>query len=69
MNPGTVIVIGSGETAASGRKIFHELFSELPPPIRVAILETPAGFELNSAWVAGQVAEFLEHRLRNFRPA
>ena len=69
MNPGAVVVIGSGETAASGRRIFHELFSELSPPIRVAILETPAGFELNSAWVAGQVAEFLEHRLRNFRPA
>lgn len=26
----------------------------LPVPLRVAILETPAGFELNSAQVAGR---------------
>jgi cyanophycinase-like exopeptidase len=68
MTPGLVVVIGSGETAASGRRIFHELFSDLSRPIRVAILETPAGFEPNSPWVAGQVADFLRARLRNFQP-
>ena len=36
--------------------------------VRVAILETPAGFELNSEWVAGQVADFLAQRLKNYIP-
>jgi len=34
----------------------------------VALLETPAGFELNSAQVIGRVGEFLQHRLQNYRP-
>jgi cyanophycinase-like exopeptidase len=66
--PGPVVLFGSGETSASGSKIFQRLFSSLARPIRVAILETPAGFELNSAWVAGQVADFLHKRLQNFAP-
>ena len=65
---GLVVLFGSGETSASGRRVFHRLFSSLTHPIRLAILETPAGFELNSAWVAGQVADFLEKRLQNFAP-
>ena len=66
--PGLVVLFGSGETSASGRRVFHRLFSSLTRPIRFAILETPAGFELNSAWVARQVADFLEKRLQNFAP-
>lgn len=66
--PGPIVLFGSGETSASGHKAFHRLFSSLERPIQVAILETPAGFELNSAWVAGQVASFLEKRLQNFAP-
>ncbi len=66
--PGPVVLFGSGETSASGRKTFQRLFSSLERPIRAAILETPAGFELNSAWVAGQVASFIEKRLQNFAP-
>jgi hypothetical protein len=31
-------------------------------------LETPAGFELNSAQVIGRVADFLKHRLQNYQP-
>src|ERR1700682_3667263 len=33
------------------------------PPIRACVLETPAGFEPNSARVAGRLADFLRHRL------
>lgn len=32
-------------------------------------METPAGFELNSPQVAGRVADFLESRLQNYKPA
>jgi hypothetical protein len=41
---------------------------QLEPPIRVAILETPAGFQPNSALVARKMAEFLEQHLQNYRP-
>jgi cyanophycinase-like exopeptidase len=66
--PGFVVLFGSGETSASGRKIFDRLFHSISQPIRVSILETPAGFELNSDWVAGQVADFLKVRLQNHHP-
>jgi hypothetical protein len=32
----------------------------------MSILETPAGFEVNSHWVASRVANFLEEHLQNF---
>jgi len=41
---------------------------QLEPPIEVAILETPAGFQPNSALVAQKMAEFLEQHLQNYRP-
>jgi len=66
--PGLVILFGSGETSASGQKVFDWLLRRLPSPVRVATVETPAGFELNSAQVAGRIAEFLDHRLQNYRP-
>ena len=37
-------------------------------PASHRILETPAGFELNSDRVAGRVADFLQARLQNYRP-
>ncbi|MCU0489120.1 MAG: hypothetical protein MUE67_09235 [Anaerolineales bacterium] len=66
--PGLVVLFGSGETSPSGRKVFDQALRSLPQPPRVALLETPAGFELNSARVIGRVAEFLEHRLQNYQP-
>jgi hypothetical protein len=36
--------------------------------VQAAILETPAGFELNSDKVAGRIGEFLIHHLRNYDP-
>lgn len=61
-------MLGSGETSASGQKVFDWLLRSLPSPVRVAIVETPAGFELNSAQVAGRIGEFLVNRLQNYRP-
>jgi hypothetical protein len=66
--PGLVVLFGSGETSASGQKVFDWLLRRLPSPVQVAIVETPAGFELNSAQVAGRIGEFLTHRLQNYRP-
>ncbi len=67
-HPGRVVLLGSGETSPSGRKAFEEVFRRFDHPPRVALLETPAGFEVNSAQVIGRVADFLRHHLQNYRP-
>ena len=65
---GRIVLFGSGETSASGRVIHDRVMSELLPPVVVAILETPAGFQPNSEHVAREVGEFIEARLRNYQP-
>jgi hypothetical protein len=65
---GPVVLFGSGETSPSGQKVFNRLLHGMPAPVRVAILETPAGFELNSEQVARRIGEFLCHRLQNYQP-
>jgi hypothetical protein len=66
--PGPMLLFGSGETSANGQKAFDWLLRRLNQPVRVAILETPAGFELNSQQVAQRIADFLRERLQNYRP-
>jgi cyanophycinase-like exopeptidase len=66
--PGLIILFGSGETSPTGRKIFERVFRLLPSSPRLALLETPAGFELNSPQVIGRVGDFFSHRLQNFSP-
>lgn len=66
--PGLVILLGSGETAASIQSVYNWLFKQLNKPVRVSILETPAGFEPNSDYVAQRIANFFTHRLQNFDP-
>jgi hypothetical protein len=66
--PGLIVLFGSGETSPSGQKVFDWLLRQLPVPVQVAILETPAGFELNSPQVAGRIASFFSHNLQNYRP-
>ncbi len=68
LQPGPVVLFGSGETSPSGRQVFEWVFNLYPAAARVALLETPAGFELNSAQVTGRVAEFLHRRLQNHAP-
>lgn len=67
--PGPIALFGSGETSASGRKVYDWLFRSSSQPIRVSVLETPAGFQPNSAQVAGKVGDFLRHHLQNYSPA
>ena len=67
-SPGPIILFGSGETSPSGQKIFDAVLRRMPLSPRVALLETPAGFELNSDRVIGRVEEFLLHNLQNYRP-
>jgi hypothetical protein len=65
---GQIAFLGSGETSLAGGRIFETLARSLPQGLKIALLETPAGFELNSAQVTGRVAEFMQSRLQNYRP-
>lgn len=65
---GPIAFLGSGETSLAGGRIFEHLARQVGEPLRIAILETPAGFEPNSALVAGRMADFLKTRLANYKP-
>ena len=73
--PGTVTLLGSGETASTGGLVFETVARQLlaqeqfqGQPLQISVLETPAGFEANAQRVAGRVADFIENRLQNFHP-
>lgn len=63
--PGKVLLLSSGETSAPGRRMHKHVLGSLGMPAKVTVLETPAGFELNSAQVAGRVADFMRHSLQD----
>jgi len=65
---GPIVLIGSGETSLAGGRIFETIAREFPQPLRIAIMETPAGFESNSTKVAGRVGDFLKNHLQKFKP-
>jgi hypothetical protein len=65
---GPIALLGSGETSLAGGRVFETIAQKLPRPIRIAILETPAGFELNSSQVAEKVGAFMKTRLQNYNP-
>jgi len=66
--PGLVVLLGSGETSATIRKVYHWLFERSVSSIHIGILETPAGIEPNSDHVVGGIADFMKKRLKNFQP-
>jgi hypothetical protein len=65
---GHIAFLGSGETSLAGGRIFEMLAKRINEPLRIALLETPAGFELNSAQVVGKVGDFMKTRLQNYKP-
>jgi hypothetical protein len=58
------VLFGSGEAAPVARRAHAAALDRITPPVRACVLETPAGFEPNSARVAGRLAEFLRHRFQ-----
>lgn len=66
--PGPIVLFGSGETLPPSGKAHEYVAERLGPKFKLAILETPAGFEPNSNAVAGAVGEFLARRLQNYQP-
>jgi len=67
-NPAKVILLGSGETQPAMRKVYDWVFQQLGERPYVSILETPAGFEPNSADVAGAIGHYFKKRLQNYCP-
>lgn len=65
--PGLIALIGSGETTRYGGQVFEHLIGNYPHGSKIAILETPAGFEVNSPDVAGKVGDYLRKRLNNYK--
>jgi cyanophycinase-like exopeptidase len=65
---GRIAFLGSGETSLAGGRIFEALARDVNGPLRIALIETPAGFELNSAQVVGRVGDFMTTRLQNYKP-
>ena len=68
MTLGRIAFLGSGETSLAGGRIFESLARFVSGPLRISVMETTAGFELNSLQVAGRVADFLRTRLQNYKP-
>jgi peptidase E len=68
LRPGLLILLGSGETSTVGGQVFDALAQLNPTSMVISILETPAGFELNSAKVAGKIKDFLLNHLQNYHP-
>ena len=68
MTLGQIAFLGSGETSLAGGRIFESLARTIHEPLRIALMETPAGFELNSAQVVGRVGDFMQTRLQNYKP-
>src|SRR5207248_2346381 len=66
--PGTLALFGSGETSRHGRKVQEALLARCPVPVRVAVIETPAGFQPNCDAVHARIRRFFEHNLQNYRP-
>jgi len=67
-NFGIIALFGSGEIAPHGRKVHERVMEHIKDPVKVSILETPAGFQPNSAIVAGKIEIFLKKHLVNFQP-
>lgn len=68
VGPGKIAVFGSGEMSPSGRRIHEYLIKDLTPPVKIALLETPAGFEDNPHHWYKKLAEMMEVGLQNFQP-
>ncbi|HSH05713.1 MAG TPA: cysteinyl-tRNA synthetase [Anaerolineae bacterium] len=66
--PGLIVLLGSGETLPSSGKTHEYVAQQLPEAPNIRIVETPAGFEPNTAAVAGKIKTFIERRLQNYDP-
>ncbi len=69
--PGVIVLFGSGELTPTGRKIHEDVFRRvsLSAPVKIGILETPTGFEVNAmhGWPE-RMEDFFREHLRDWKP-
>jgi hypothetical protein len=53
--PGRIALLGSGAMSLAGGRVFESLARVHSVPLRLAVLETPAGFELTSDRLRHQI--------------
>ena len=58
-SPGTVTLMGSGELTRPMSKVHRRVASAIQGPARAAILDTPAGFELNADEIAARACAYV----------
>lgn len=68
LEPGLIVLLGSGATQPPSGTIHEYVARRLPERPRIVVLETPAGFEPTSALMAGGIKRFLQRRLQNYEP-
>lgn len=66
--PGLIALFGSGEASPTGRRVHEFLIKDKKPPVKIALLETPAGFEENPRHWYGNLAKMMSEGLVPFKP-
>ncbi|MDO8497321.1 MAG: cysteinyl-tRNA synthetase [bacterium] len=61
-------VFGSGELSPTGRRVHEYLISHLKAPVKIALIETPAGFEVNPLNWYQKLSDMMSIGLQNFQP-
>ncbi len=63
-----IAIFGSGEMSPTGRRIHEYLIEDIAPPVKIALVETPTGFEVNPHYWYDKLSEMLQVGLQNFKP-
>lgn len=66
--PGLLALFGSGELSPTGRKIHEYLVKNHEIPVKIALLETPAGYEANPHHWYQKLEAMLRVGLQNYKP-
>lgn len=63
-----VVIFGSGELSTVGRSIHESLIKNLKPPVKISLLETPAGYEDNPHQWYMKLKDMMEKGLVDYKP-
>jgi cyanophycinase-like exopeptidase len=61
-------IFGSGEVSSTGRRVHELLVNKFKSPVKIALLETPTGYEDNPHLWHIKMAEFMVQGLGNYHP-
>jgi hypothetical protein len=65
---GTITFFGSGENSSFGRSIHELLIKKFSPPVKIGLIETPAGFEANPHLWYKNLENLMIKGLKNYKP-